>query len=50
MTSKKDLPKKAGKRVVKKAEKLNYGMEIINGEEHTVTRDKKGKLVSKSIL
>ena len=50
MTSKKDLPKKAGKRVVKKVEKLNYGTEVINGEEYTVIKDKKGKIVSKSIL
>jgi len=50
MAKEKEAPKKVGKKVGKKAEAMNYGTEVINGEEHTVIRDKNGKLVSKSIL
>jgi len=48
MAKKKEVAKKVGKKVVKG--EVTFGMEIINGEEHTVTKDKKGKLISKSIL
>ena len=48
---KEKTPKKVGKRLKKKvAGVVTHGTEIIHGEEHTVTRDAKGNLISKSIL